>query len=145
MKILLSLVLTLTAFTCFAGGETSVTYTCDNGTYAARIKVKGSFFGKNQMTVKESKVFGKTLVDEAYEQDWSPTGEFDVEALAKKELPCSNEGFYTLQVSESAVALMSFARYSECPKERDTYYIQLKNSKQVIKFDMPTQCTRKQN
>lgn len=126
----------------FAGGDNASTKTCDNGIHKARIKREGSFFGKNQITVWESKLFGQTLVNEKYEQDWSPTGIYGVEQVAKKESPCSTSDFYLLLVSENTITVQAYAQ--NCRNgEKTTLYIQMRDSNKIIKFNEDTQCVTK--
>ena len=122
--------ISLLSLNAFAGGDTASVTVCQNKDYYLKINRKGSFFGKNHFTLKENKFFGDVLVNEVYEQDWSPTGEYEAEQLAVKENSGKSD-FYLLLLSENAVLVQTY------DVSRSGYvgtYIQLKNSNEIIKF-----------
>lgn len=147
MKILFSLLaVTLFSQITFAGYDESSTTVCENQNYKLTIKREGSFFGKNQIVLKKSGWFGQTLIDESYEQDWSPTQQFEVEAFAKKEKPKSMSDFYTLNVSQNTAVVITYPGYAnqnDPSKERATIYVQVKSVKDFLQFDMEKECVKK--
>lgn len=130
----------------FAGYDTSSTRICADGKYKLTIKREGSFFGKNWITLEEDKFFGTKLINETYEQGWSPEGDTAVEKLAKKELPCSNDDFYQMLKSQNTNVIESYTSgtYCESKGERSRIYVQLKNANAILKFDVGTQCKTKE-
>lgn len=146
MKIVALLTVVLLTRAAFAGYDTSSTRICADGKYKLTIKREGSFFGKNWITLEEDKFFGQKILNETYEQDWSPDGDTAVEKLVKKELPCSNDDFYQLLKSENSVAIESYTSGSTCESkgERSRVYVQMKKSNQIFKFDVEIQCKTKE-
>ena len=144
MKILLSILLvTLFSQITFAGYDESSTTVCENENYKLKIKREGSFFGENRIILKKAGWFGQTLIDEEYEQDWSPTQEFPVEVLAKKEKPKSMSDFYMLNVSKHTATVITYPGYgnlNDPTNESPTVYLQVKSVKGFLKFDIKTQC-----
>lgn len=131
----------LLALPVFAGYDASSDIKCDNGTYKLHLKRKGSFFGEN--SIKLSKSLFNTVINEKYEQDWSPEGETVVEKLAKKELPCSNEHFYQFSESENSFILESYTQGSFCEDQGEvsTIYVQLKKeNNKIVKFNKEKNC-----
>ena len=129
MKSTLILFLSLVSLNAFAGGDLATVTVCKNQLYNLKIKRKGSFLGKNHYKLKENKFFGETLVDEDYDQDWSPSGEYEAEQMARKEYK-GRLDFYLLLLSENAVLVQTYDSGSGYVGT----YVQLKNSNEIIKF-----------
>lgn len=123
----------------FAGWDKASTLKCRKPQLELTIKRAGSLFGRDWITLKKS---GVVILDESYEQDWQPNGESLVEKTAKKELPCSNNGFYQMLKSKNAISIQSYTNGTFCENkgERDTTYVQLLSSNEIIKFDNKNDC-----
>ena len=122
--------ISLLSLNAFAGGDTASVTICQNKAYHLKINRKGSFMGKNHYKLKENKFFGDVLVNEGYEQDWSPSGEYEAEQVALKEYK-GNTDFYLLLFSENAILVQT---YDVTGSGYVGTYIQLKHSNEIIKF-----------
>jgi hypothetical protein len=128
MKTTLILALTILSLSAFAGGDESSVKTCKNAKYTLKLNRKGSFFGKDNIKITENKFLGDVIVNEKYVQDWSPTGEFEVEKVAL-EASVGKPRFYLLDISENAVL-------AEVYEDNHPYstFVQLRNTNEIIKF-----------
>lgn len=148
MKIIPFLVFTfLASISCAAptkpesevqGIDNSSTMVCTEGDYTLTVSRRGSFFGRNRITLKKkvNVLKSQQILAEDYAQNWGPDGTSLAEKLAFKEMPCSTQGFNQVLESSNSIVVQVYSGNSTCNDkgERETHYVQLKKSNEILIF-----------
>jgi hypothetical protein len=146
MKLLLFLTLALAAFSASAGYNSASKIICKNEELKLVIERRGDLFGRDHLSLKENSLFGATLLDEDYRRNWAPEGKTELEQMAIRLLGAtsSDRNYLDLMESPKAVAVVTYKQslFAAAANVRDVVLVQERQSGEVIKFDIETECTK---